>query len=367
MRLVPLLLSLCLLRATTAYGDGSIPVTCTGNGTDDTNAIATALNTVCNPTATAGGEVILPAKTCIVNPNLPGVPLNLCSNLTVRGAGPRSVLKVMDNSGTYVSIFSAPAALSNVVIRDFKVDQNPMGNSTNVAPEHLHVINVPANPGVSGITVSGMLFDPIDGIHAIHLESTSNLWATITNNYFNFNRVGATLYGNTAVFLEGSQQVVTGNTFFAPDLSQNAGTAIETHGGRSAISNNTTNNYSTLVNVVPTATTIAPALSPNDVVVANNSVTCAQTGITINGPASSAARTIQNLSITGNTIYVCNSDRWTALGTSFAISPASDTTAHLAATWTESTSATTSSQCKPSLSCTRTPSQRGAAGFSSTQ
>lgn len=121
-------------------------------------------------------------------------------------------------------------------------------------------------------------------------------------------------YSNTAVYLEGSQQVVTGNTFLASPtpLIQNAGTAIETHGGRSTISNNTSNNYATLVKVVPTSPTIQdPPLSPNDVVVGNNSVTCAQNGITMAGLS---GHMIQNVSITGNTIHVCNNDRLPHLG-----------------------------------------------------
>ena len=48
---------------------------------------------------------------------------------------------------------------------------------------------------------------------------------------------------------------------------------------------------------VPTATLISPPLSPNDVVVSNNSVTCAQNGILLTGLS---GRTIQNVSVTGN-------------------------------------------------------------------
>jgi len=199
-----------------------------------------------------------------------------------------------------------------VVIKDFAVDQNPLGHPVPLTNDGPHVIDIPTSVGgVNGITVSGMSFDPTGAMHTIHLESTGDLRATITNNYFNFGTMYPnTPYTNAGVFLEGAQQVVTGNTFFASAIGQSAGTAIETHGGRSTISNNTANNYASMVNILPTSQAVGfTVVSPNNVVVANNSVTCAQAGIAMTGLGS--PRTIQNLSITGNTIHVCNSARTT--------------------------------------------------------
>jgi len=164
-----------------------------------------------------------------------------------------------------------------------------------------------------------MFFDPMVGAHGIHLESNSDLFATITNNYFNFQiPAGATQYNNTAIYLDGSQQIVTGNTFFSSpaggggSLSSYANNAIQTLGGRSTISNNTSNNYATLVTVSPSAQS---AFSPNNIVVGNNSITCAQVGIslwptvTTTSPPSGM---VSNVSITGNTIHVCNAARRSA-------------------------------------------------------
>jgi len=67
--------------------------------------------------------------------------------------------------------------------------------------------------------------------------------------------------------------------------------------------------------VVPTSAAFTTILNPNDVTVANNSVTCAQIGISLwplplaSTPA--PAGTISNVSITGNTINVCNMTRRT--------------------------------------------------------
>jgi len=145
------------------------------------------------------------------------------------------------------------------------------------------------------------------------LGNDGDLRATITNNYFNFVQGNPIVDGghdHSAVYLEGSQQVVTGNTFVS-SLPERAVAAIETHGGRSIISNNTTNYYYLLVNVV--ATTVGSPLSfnelnPNDIVVANNSITCGQNGIAL-WPA---GHTLRNVSVTGNTIQICNATRGTA-------------------------------------------------------
>src|ERR1700737_635179 len=99
----------------------------------------------------------------------------------------------------------------------------------------------------------------------------------------------------------------TGNTFFST-LAQNAGIAVDTRGGRSTISNNTANGYATLANVAPSPDAAAPLLNPNNVVVANNSITCAQMGITL-GAGGASGRTIQNVSITSNSISICNGVR----------------------------------------------------------
>ena len=338
------LLPISLLRITDAYGacpaldachGSSLNITdccavCDGS-TDDTIAINNALDAVGHDAG--GGEVIIPPKTCIISPAggpnvAPNTYLHLYSNMTIRGAGAKSVLKIREPTdqtqwlADYYTVFSVAPAVSslvNVVIKDFRVDQSYLrgqtrfdirANALNCNCEQ-HVIVSEIVP-TTGITVSGMFFDPTVAVSTINLANTGgDLQATITNNYFNFllgpttehfPNVPTAYYDNSTVYLEGSQQVVTGNTFVTT-LDQFAIGAIETHGGRSTIANNTTNNYAVLVNVADTLHGYTQL--PNDIVVANNSLTCAQNGITL-WPVT---QNLRNVSVTGNAIHICNMQR----------------------------------------------------------
>src|SRR5262249_33945075 len=145
-----------------------------------------------------------------------------------------------------------------------------------------------------------------------------NLAATITNNYFNFVKGPSTATGGwydvSTVIAEG-QQVITNNTF-TTTLPALANTAIESLGGRNVIANNTIVNYINGVFVLPSYytcpgpqdPTCPNLLDPTNTTVANNSISCGMTGITI-WPTTGV--TFRNASITGNTINVCNATRGT--------------------------------------------------------
>lgn len=300
---------------------------CSPPGTPGVTQDHCAINKALEAVNTAGGgEVYIPPGTCIVSPRggftVPAVTphyfLELYSNTTIRGSGPKSVLQVNANNANYYALFSAASnPLVNVVIKDFRVDQqydptilpHPFtilaDSATCDCQQYvIESVQVPT----TGITVSGMSFDQRIGVDAINLSTDGDLNATITNNYFSF-RNGYTTehptryyYDNSAVYLEGSQQVVSGNTFTST-LNYFPIAAIETHGGRSTITNNTSVNYAVLVNVTPTRPDLTP-LNPNDIVVANNSATCAQNAITLwpFGP-------LRNVFVTDNMIQICNHQR----------------------------------------------------------
>ncbi len=150
---------------------------CNGT-TDDTDAINCALDAVGG--LPGGGEVIIPPKTCIINPSN-SKWLNLYSNVTIRGSGPSSVLQVGSTAGTYNSIFTYPACLpnvtptplSNVTFKNFRIRQetNTTHNISNACNGTCSEIVIfapgycPNDPGTprhiptAVITVSGMYFD----------------------------------------------------------------------------------------------------------------------------------------------------------------------------------------------------------------
>src|SRR5260370_27598515 len=170
MKRISLLVLAYSLRAATAYGDGlSRTVQCVNNTNTDTGTINNAINDVCNPSAN-GGEVFILPGTCLINPH--AQTFSLCSNLTIRGAGPKSFLQVAPSTGTYSTIFGGRTSfpvISNVVIKDFRIDQNPIGNPSPPGGNEgtgLHVIDLSVSiSAASGVTVSGMVFDAVDGMH----------------------------------------------------------------------------------------------------------------------------------------------------------------------------------------------------------
>ena len=323
---------------------GTYPAPC-AQATDDTCSINQALDAVGQ--GAGGGEVIIPPGSCIISLGPDTVPLgassgnlHLYSNLTIRGTGPKSVLKVSSTSATngYGRIFWGQY-LNNVVFKDFRIDQNPDPTCIPPTNGNRNVI-APSDP-VQGITVSGMYFDPTDTPNTIFLvhkvasvqdpQSTGDIDATVTNNFFNFYKCPnpnpdprplpfGGWYDVSTVLIEGSQQVISNNTFTSPSVAHLAHAAIETLGGRSVISDNTFNNYSVAVLLVPSYYTCgdpiqdpncATQLNPSDVVIASNSATCAASAIQI-WPTSGT--TLQNVSITGNSLQICNKDRHTVGG-----------------------------------------------------
>jgi hypothetical protein len=198
MKRIFLLLPVCLLHVPDAYGacpsmerchgssldvvadccakcDGiERPGSCDVGVTADQCAINAALDAV---NAAGGGEVIIPPGICIISPagnpkpNPPLLPyfyLHLYSNVTIRGEGPKSILQVRADNPDYLTIFDVtgcppqpPCVLSNVTLKDFAIDQNPSrinqgDNIYGVAPQYVIAPSIPQ----TGITVSGMFFDP---------------------------------------------------------------------------------------------------------------------------------------------------------------------------------------------------------------
>ncbi|HEY6784573.1 MAG TPA: phage tail fiber protein, partial [Gemmatimonadales bacterium] len=99
---------------------------CSTGSSDHTACLQAALS------AGAGKTVFIPPGTWIVSPTA-STWLSVASGTTVRGAGPASVIKVKANAGDYLRIFgqaTPPALVSRITFRNFRIDQNPSGNTT---------------------------------------------------------------------------------------------------------------------------------------------------------------------------------------------------------------------------------------------
>lgn len=220
-----------------------------GDGkTDDTQAIQDAINYVGE---LGGGMLYFPPGTYVVNP-ANDRNITLTSNLTLKGAGDSSVIKVADDAGDYFTIFGhrggvRPDMLRNIIIEDLKIDQNPEGNTTcdvskhNPNPNHRqHVFSF---YNFENVRIRSVSFDPTTSMNTITLNDKTARFASVKDCYFNFVRGKTTdpNYDNSAIYFQCFEHVATGN-HFTTEVGHGIG-AIETHTGISVIANNTIRNY----------------------------------------------------------------------------------------------------------------------------
>ena len=283
------------VRTYGAVGDGL---------TDDTVALQAAL-TACR--VAGGGTVYLPPGTYLVAPTAT-VWLGVGSNTTVCGDGPATIVKVKNNAGDYKQLFGAyptvATAISNLTFRDFRIDQNPSGNTTCDVQNTLAQFAICAQL-VTGATVERMHFDVCCGVNTVVLAGSR---LAVRDCWFTFELAASTLsggeYDNSACYLVGPDQHVTGNTFRAA-LAQHARGAIEVHHGPGEVTGNITEGYDTLVNVV-TQTSELPALAATNVTVTGNTVVDGGHAIRL---WSATGYTLGGVVVSGNTIALNNADR----------------------------------------------------------
>ena len=137
------------------------------DGTDDTVAIQAAINA-----ARWGGTVTIPSGVFLVSPQSSSAALMLRSGVTMSGAGPSSVLKVVDGNGRTVRVISThsgdPQPPRNVALRDFAVDGNRGTSTQSPSHEQDHGVYMtdssglpPSNILIENLTVTGMQGDGI--------------------------------------------------------------------------------------------------------------------------------------------------------------------------------------------------------------
>jgi hypothetical protein len=211
-----------------------------GNGSaDDTNAIQAAIDAAHRA---GGGTVDFPVGTYLVNPRLH--TLALYSNLELVGSGRDSIIKVANGTGNYGTIFSNSGEISNLTLRNFRIDQNPYGNwnvDINYFANYQNILQLKVGHNV---TLQGMEFDE-DGVQGVVLTGPNANGVIINECYFYFVRARqaqyvpivdglAMLYDNSSIYVDGANQVIRYNVLTSP-VGEQAFTAVELHGGPSIL------------------------------------------------------------------------------------------------------------------------------------
>jgi hypothetical protein len=272
-----------------AAGDGA---------TDDTAAIQAAIDAV----PASGGTVMFPAGTYIVAPKKT-VGIVIKSNLRLAGAGAASILKIKDHLGDWQRLLSPrdlAGTIENFTVEDLAFDSNIANNPDSLINEkkqqtYQTFVHITAG---RNLTVRRCRFAPYSGVWAVSFVGQTIDTCAVTDCYFRFAmRDGNPDYDNSAVYIEGTHSVFSGNTFESvPVPNRGARACMEAHGGPAAVFNNTATGYQTLLNIVGS---YYPGGSPGDVTCHDNTCTDALVGIML---WPTVPNNLKNVTITNNTI-----------------------------------------------------------------
>ncbi|MGI8858359.1 MAG: glycosyl hydrolase family 28-related protein [Thermomicrobiales bacterium] len=272
-----------------AMGDGK---------TDDTAAIQAAIDAV----PATGGAVSFPSGTYIVAPGKT-VGIVIKSNLLLMGAGAGSVLKIKDHLGDWQRLLSPKdlgGTVENFAVEDLAFDANIVNNPESLINETKDATYQTFVHITSGrnLTVRRCRFAPYSGVWAVSFVGQQIDNCAVMDSTFQFAMRDANPdYDNSAVYVEGTHYVFSGNTFQStPIPGRGARACMEAHGGPAEVFNNTATGYQTLLNIVGS---YYKGGSPGDVNCHDNTCTDALQGIMLwptlpNG--------LKNVTVTNNTI-----------------------------------------------------------------
>lgn len=231
-----------------------------GDGTsDDTNAINACIAAV---SALGGGTVFFPEGTYIVSPTGTSRFLTLASNITYRGAGYASCVRVAAANPDYQSVFRPPATgtrVENVLFTNLRIDQNAAAQTTTGNPLSAGAQNAIRAQNVRSLAVDGCWFDTCTGVNTVLLNGggfTDTSDFRVQRSFFRFvalpNATNPTpqykAYDNSAVyFSNGERGHVLGNTFVSP--VPGARGTCEFHGPRMTYADNIVDGYETMINL----------------------------------------------------------------------------------------------------------------------
>ncbi len=274
-----------------AAGDGT---------TDDTAAIQAAIDAVPN----SGGTVIFPPGTYIVAPKKT-VGIAIKSNLRLAGSGKESVLKIRDHLGDWQRLLSPRMLTGNVenfAVEDLAFDANIQNNPESLINEkkdqtYQTFIHITSG---KNLTVRRCRFAPYSGVWAVSFVGQKIDNCAVTDSYFQFVMRDANPdYDNSAVYVEGTHYVFSGNTFESVPIPQRGARAcMEAHGGPAEVFNNTATGYQTILNIVGS---YYPGGSPGDVNCHDNTCTDALQGIML---WPTLPNNLKNVTVANNTITI---------------------------------------------------------------
>lgn len=217
---------------------------------DDTDYIQQLLN---NP---QNGVVDLPYRPSsapfIIRPGL-----TIPRGEVINGHG--TTLKVKDNYGDYRAILTAPATtdLSGLKITGIVFDQNASGNpisTSNCSSSCLSSTSprfVLALLSGTGITITQDMFINTNNTNTVVTGSSTR---DVTLSYSTFSTVNTPWHDHSSVYTSGTNTVIYGNTF---NGNASLAAAIEVHGDKANIQNNTINDYYRGTNIVASNTTFS--------------------------------------------------------------------------------------------------------------
>jgi hypothetical protein len=150
------------------------------------------------------------------------------------------------------------------------------------------------------LTVRRCRFAPYSGVWAVSFVGPTIDTCAVTDSYFQFvMRDGNPDYDNSAVYIEGTRYVFSGNTFASvPTPKRGARACMEAHGGPAEVFNNSATGYQTLLNIVGS---YYPGGSPGDVNCHDNTCTDALLGIML---WPTLPNNLKNVTVTNNTINI---------------------------------------------------------------
>lgn len=220
---------------------------------DDTGYIQQLLN---NP---VNGVVNLPYRPSS-NPFMIKPGLTIPRGELINGGG--TTLKVMDNSGNYRAVLTAPPTtdLSGLTVRGVVFDQNSSGNpisGTCTSTASGDCLS-PASPRLvlallsgTGITITKDVFVNSNNTNTLVTGSATH---NVIVSYDTFSTIDAPWHDHSSVYTSGTGTEIYGNTF---NGSATVAAAIEVHGDQVNISSNKISGYYRGFNIVASDTNLS--------------------------------------------------------------------------------------------------------------